>query len=200
MTICHESIRTREFAKFYRIFALLLAVFNPLAVAKLSAQSPDHAVTARGNTGRIIGDCGTVPDATGRSSTRSAMVYKSAQSIVCADYQFWSSEANAAAVSSFFPYLDAVVDEDKKLFPVKTPNAHFVFQLISHPGGAHTGCNFPKLSGGVNFCDTVPADSFTNVYTDPVSRARIQGFWGYLLPLHESAQCLFGSPLWRMAL
>jgi hypothetical protein len=151
------------------------------------------ALTGSGGGGNgIIGDCGLAPSGSGNGNVDYVMVYKSNLSIVCVDSTFWANSANSTAIPGFFPYFDAVVAQDKALFPVTTPNTQFVFEITVPTGGAGTGCGFSTLGNGGSFCDTVTGDAFTNVFSDPVSHAPIPGFFGFLLSLHESVNVFTG--------
>jgi len=174
--------------------AILLVALHTLFAGFAGAQSvgnQDTTQSAGKATGASVGHCGRAPSGSGHGNVDYVMVYKSNQSIVCVDSTFWAIPANASAISTFFPYLDAVIAQDKALFPVAVPAAPFVFEITVHTGGAHTGCDFPGLSHG-GFCNTVTGDAFTAAYVDPVSRKRVHGFWGYLLPLHESINVFTG--------
>jgi len=157
-----------------------------------TARTPLPSPLVSGEKGGILGDCGHAADGAGHGNLRYVLVYRSNQSAVCVDFRFWSTRTNADDLSAFFPYFDAIVRLDKVLFPVETSGARFVFELKPHVGGGHTGCDFPKISGTPGYCDTVDTDSITSAYIDRVSRQRIRGFWGYLLPLHESINVFTG--------
>jgi hypothetical protein len=150
-----------------------------------------QSVSLEGNVG-AIGDCGQARSGSGNGSVDYLMVYKSSKSIVCVDRTFWLNPANSTAIPGFFSYFDAVVAQDKALFPVTAPNTQFVFEITVPTGGASTGCGFSTLGNGGSFCDTVTGDAFTNVFTDPVSHAPIPGFFGFLLSLHESVNVFTG--------
>jgi hypothetical protein len=144
--------------------------------------------TTGGNLPGVIGQCSSAG-----SSPNYVMVYKSSQSIVCVDSAMWAQPATAAAIPGYFPYFDAVILQDKALFPVQTPNTPFVFQITAPTGGASTGCSsFPLLNNNPGYCNTVTGDAFTNTYNDPITKAPIPGFWGYLLSLHESINVFTG--------
>jgi hypothetical protein len=171
---------------------LLLAFFTAIMSNAQTGRTPLPPPLASGQEGGILGDCGHAPDGAGHGNLHYVLVYRSNQSAVCVEFRFWSTGTNASDLSAFFPYFDAVVRLDKVLFPIETSGARFVFELAPHVGGGHTGCHFPKISGASGYCDTVDTDSITNVYTDRVSRQRVRGFWGYLLPLHESINVFTG--------
>jgi hypothetical protein len=145
-----------------------------------------------------VGTCGSGASGVGHGDVEYVMVYKSEQSIVCVDRNFWGSSLNAAAISNFFPYFDAVIVQDKALFPVATPKTQFVFEIMAPNGGASTGCGFPKLGDGGRYCDRVTGDAFINARKDPATGKRVRGFWGYLLTLHESINVFSAmlSPGW----
>ena len=145
-----------------------------------------------GGSGGIVGDCGQAPSGSGSGNVDYVMVYKSSLSAVCVDSTFWANSTNATAIRGFFPYFDAVVTQDKALFPVATPNTQFVFEITVPTGGASTGCGFSSLGNGGQFCDTVTGDAFTNVYNDSGSGNSVPGFFGYLLTLHESINVFTG--------
>jgi hypothetical protein len=128
------------------------------------------------------------------------MVYKSDQSIVCVDREFWAIPQNASAIPRFFPYFDAVIAQDRVLFPVVPPKTQFVFKITTPTGGAATGCGFSKWGLQSTFCNTVTGDAFTQAPKNPVTGESVQGFWGYLLPLHESINVFTGllSSGWPM--
>ena len=150
-------------------------------------------ILAMGLTGGAtsIGDCGQAENGAGTGMVDYLMVYKSSQSIVCVDKTYWVAP-NSTVIPSFFPYFDAIIAQDKALFPVTPPNTQFVFEVQTPTGGASTGCGFSNLGDGGRYCDTVSGDSFTSVYNDPVSGAPINGFWEYLFALHESINVFTG--------
>jgi hypothetical protein len=150
--------------------------------------------------GAITGDCGTSPAGSGGGDVDYVMVYKSDQSIVCVDRSYWAIPAKASAISDFFPYFDAVIVQDNALFSVVLPKTQFVFKITTPNGMAATGCAFSRLGAQGIFCDTVTGGAFTEVKRDPISRKLVWGFWGYLLPLHESINVFTGllSTGWPM--
>lgn len=162
--------------------------------------SPNVASTVRSAKVAIIADCGISAAGSGGGDVDYVMVYKSDQSIVCVDRNYWAIPANVSAISAFFPYFDAVIAQDKVLFPVVVPKTQFVFKITTPSGGAATGCGFSSLGLEGRFCNTVTGDAFSNEKTDPTSGEVIRGFWGYLLPLHESINVFTGllSPGWPM--
>jgi len=138
---------------------------------------------------RQLSNCGNA------SSARRAeyvMVYRSEQAVVCVEKTFWDIEKNATAIAQFFPYFDKVILQDKAAFQIHTSTKPFVFEITAPTGGAHTGCDLMELSDGGRYCDTVTGDAFSNAYNDPVTHKRIVGFWGYVLPLHESINVFTG--------
>jgi len=90
--------------------------------------------------------------------------------------------------------------QDKILFPVVPPKTQFVFKITTPTGGAATGCGFSKWGLQSTFCNTVTGDAFTQAPKNPVTGESVQGFWGYLLPLHESINVFTGllSSGWPM--
>ena len=178
-------------------FAAFSTCYTSLASGQTTNQSsPTEA--AQDLSPKAIGDCGRAPSGSGRSDADYLMVYKSRESIVCVDQKFWNVEENAKAISRFFPYFDAVIVQDKALFPVKTPNAQFAFVVTVPTGLGHAGCDLRKVGAGGTFCNTISGDFFTAAFRDPVSRKLIRGFWGYLFPVHESINLFTGlmSPGW----
>jgi hypothetical protein len=120
------------------------------------------------------------------------MVYRSEQAVVCVDKNIWNSRGSAAAIAEFFPYFDQVILLDKALFQIRTPQRPFVFEITVPFGGAHTGCDLRDISNGGRYCDTVTGDAFSGSYSDPVTHKVITGFFGYVLPLHESINVYTG--------
>jgi hypothetical protein len=115
--------------------------------------------------------CGTVNGATYLET------YRSAFSRWCIDSTVFA--AHAADFPKFYPYGDSVIQTLEQLF-AHTPNGlPFTFQATVPTGGASTGSDF-------GFGNTVTGDAFSNVFQDPVTGASINGFFGYLLALHEA--------------
>ena len=187
----------------FRAFLLFFLIFSECFTSPAGSQtanqnSPDSSQSARHTSTVVIGHCGRAPGGSGRGDVDYLMVYKSEQSIVCVDQTFWSVEENARTISKFFPYFDAVIVQDKALFPVKTPDAPFAFVITVPTGSGHAGCDLRKVGAGGTFCNTVSDDFFTKADLDPVTGNSILGFWGYLIPLHESINLFTGllSPGW----
>jgi hypothetical protein len=183
---------------------LIVLLVRPLGTQSevgFSAGRPsDVASTMQTARGAIIGDCGISRAGSGGGDVDYVMVYKSDQSIVCVDREFWANPQNASAIPRFFPYFDAVIAQDKVLFPVVPTKTQFVFKITTPTGGAATGCGFSKWGLQSTFCNTVTGDAFTSALKDPISGELVQGFWGYLLPLHESINVFTGllSSGWPM--
>jgi hypothetical protein len=176
--------------------ALLFAIVFLIA-SSARAQSAENsrarvATPALEAPAGVIGSCGRAPSGSGHGDADYVMVYKSDQSIVCVDRSFWEIPANASAISGFFPYFDAVIVQDKELFPVAAPNTQFVFEITIPNGRASTGCGFTDLASGATFCNRVTGGAFTGERKDRRSRKRVSGFWGYVLPLHESINVFTG--------
>jgi len=139
----------------------------------------------------VIGDCGIAPKGSNpATSVDYVLVYDSPSTRWCVDRDFWSQPGNAQAISRFFAYGDAVYSKLQTLFNIH-PSEKFVYQALDVTGGAHTGSDFGL---GVS----VTGDAFGNTFNDPVTNAPIQGFWGYLLTLHEAINDFTGivSPGW----
>lgn len=171
---------------------LVVLLLCALAVACGSGNSNNGS----GNSGTpagVIGDCGMAENGAGTGSVDYVMVYKSAYSEWCVDSTFWAVSFHAQAISGFFSYGDAVVQELESLFQLTPQGLPFIFEVTTPTGGAHTGTDF-----GSGLGDTVTGDAFYNVLDDPVSGAPIAGFYGYLLPLHEGINVFTGlvSPGW----
>ena len=106
--------------------------------------------------------------------------YQSAYTIWCVDDTVWAS-GQSAFQGTFFPYGDAVVKELESLFAVTPQGLPLIIEAVAPDGGAQT----PPMCCG-NGCDQNPClgeavtgDAYTgNAYG-------VQGFWGYLLTLHE---------------
>jgi len=94
---------------------------------------------------------------------------------------------HAQAIAQFFPYGDSVVQGLESLFQLTPQGLPFIFEVTTPTGGAHTGTDF-----GSGLGDTVTGDAFYNSFNDPVTGAPIQGFWGYLLTLHEAINVFTG--------
>jgi hypothetical protein len=141
----------------------------------------------------VVGDCGVAENGAGTGRVDYVMVYKSTLSEWCVDSTFWAVSFHRQAITSFFPYGDAVVEELEALFQLTPQGLPFVFEVTTPTGGAHTGADF-----GSGLGDTVTGDAFYNSFNDPVTGAPIQGFWGYLLTLHEAVNVFTGiiSPGW----
>jgi hypothetical protein len=183
------------------LIILLARAVGAQSDLNLSAGHPsDFAPTVQAAKGAIIGDCGISSAGSGGGDVDYVMVYKSDQSIVCVDREFWTIPQNASAIPRFFPYFDAVIAQDKVLFPVVPPQTQFVFKITTPTGRAATGCGFSKWGSQRTFCNTVTGDAFTSAPKDPISGELVQGFWGYLLPLHESINVFTGllSSGWPM--
>ena len=198
-----QGISLTKHFKVWTVAPLLVAMMVPVACpawaqtsANLSSAFNRSSGIAKDETtlndGAIVGDCGQAPSGSGSGNVDYVMVYQSSQSTVCVDSTFWANSTNATAIQNFFPFFDAVVTQDKALFPVATPNTQFVFEITVPTGGASTGCNLSTLGDNGRFCDTVTGDAFTNVYNDPGSGNSVPGFFGYLLPLHESINVFTG--------
>jgi len=179
-------------------FCLHACYTSPTRGQTANQTSPDSSQSARHVFARVLGHCGRGASGSGRGDADYLMVYKSKQSIVCVDRNFWKADDNARAISKFFPYFDAVIVQDKTLFPVKTPDAPFAFVITIPTGSGHAGCDLRKVGAGGTFCNTVSGDFFTKADLDPVTGNSIRGFWGYLIPLHESINLFTGllSPGW----
>jgi hypothetical protein len=180
-------------------FVVLSASYTfPTSGQTVHQNASSSSPAARHISTGAIGNCGRAPSASGHGDADYLMVYKSEVSVVCVDQKFWGVEANASAISKFFPYFDAVIVQDKALFPVKTPDDQFAFVITVPTGGGHAGCDLRKVGANGTFCNTVSGDFFTSAYRDPVSGKSVRGFWGYLFPLHESINLFTGlmSPGW----
>jgi hypothetical protein len=183
------------------LMVLLACLVGAQSDVKLSAGRPsDVAPTVQAAKAAIIGDCGISSAGSGGGDVDYVMVYKSDQSIVCVDREFWANPQNASAIPGFFPYFDAVIAQDRVLFPVVPRKTQFVFKITTPTGRAATGCGFSKWGLQGTFCNTVTGDAFTKATKDPISGDLVQGFWGYLLPLHESINVFSGllSSGWPM--
>ena len=106
--------------------------------------------------------------------------YQSQYAIWCVDDTVWST-GQAAFQDVFFPYGDAVVQELEALFAVTPQGLPLIIEAVAPDGGAQT----PPMCCG-NGCDQNPCigEAVTgDAYTG--SAYNVQGFWGYLLTLHE---------------
>jgi MYXO-CTERM domain-containing protein len=106
--------------------------------------------------------------------------YQSQYAIWCVDDTVWST-GQSAFQSVFFPYGDAVVQELEALFAVTPKGLPLIIEAVAPDGGAQTppkccgnGCNEDPCIG-----EAVTGDAYTG------SAYNVQGFWGYLLTLHE---------------
>ena len=188
-----------SFMAFVCFILVLSTCYTLPAIGQTAGQnSPNPSRAMRPMSAGVIGSCGHAPSGSGHGDADYQEVYKSEQSVVCVDRKFWAKEENASAISRFFPYFDAIIVQDKALFPVKTPDAPFAFVITVPSGSGRAGCDLRKVGAGGTFCDTVSGDFFTRIYRDAVSRKSIPGFWGYLFPLHESINLFTGlmSPGW----
>lgn len=106
--------------------------------------------------------------------------YASALTIWCIDDTVWANEQSAFQ-NTFFAYGDAVVEELESLFGVTPQGLPLIIEAVAPDGGAQTppkccgnGCNQNPCLG-----EAVTGDAYTN------NAYNVQGFWGYLLTLHE---------------
>jgi len=91
----------------------------------------------------------------------------------------------AALPAEFCGYGDEIIGRLETTFNIPAPDV-FEIQLDAQTGGAHTGTSCGVLGEGVAY------DAFTG------SAYGTQGFWGYLLSLHEAINVWTGmtSPGW----
>jgi hypothetical protein len=106
--------------------------------------------------------------------------YQSQWAIWCVDDTVWTTGQDAFQ-GTFFPYGDAVVQELETLFGVTPTGLPLIIEAVAPDGGAQTP---PKCCGSgcdQNPClgEAVTGDAYYNVGYN------VQGFWGYLLTLHE---------------
>ena len=112
-------------------------------------------------------DAGTPPPPppTDKCDATNPAQYGSAKTVWCVDPQVWAGHSNE--VKAFFSYGDAVITELETIFNVTPTNLPFYVVARAPDGGAQTPTRYGP---GVE----VTGDAF---YGD--------GFWGYLLVLHE---------------
>ena len=96
--------------------------------------------------------------------------YRSATTIWCVNPGIWAG--HQAEVESFFPYGDKVVAKLEELFAVTPDDLPYTIEVMEPNGYAMTPSNYGP---GV----AVTGDAFYNDF------AGVQGYWGYLLVLHE---------------
>ena len=171
---------------------LLLLLLAALSLPKaLHAQKSPPAPLLASSSGDKLKSCGLAGSSAGAAPADYVMVYQSAESMVCVDKTIWSIPEDAAAIRRFFPYLDAVIAYDKRLFHVQTPPKPFLFEITKPSPIAHTGCDLTALNGG-HYCNTVGGDTFTRSFQNPKTHEPVPGFWAYLLTLHESINVFSG--------
>jgi MYXO-CTERM domain-containing protein len=96
--------------------------------------------------------------------------YRSDKTIWCVYEPAWAS--NQSDIEGFFPFGDQVIDKLIALFDVSPSNLPYYVEVGQSDGIAHTPSNFGP---GVR----VTGDAFWNEF------GGVQGYWGYLLVLHE---------------
>ncbi|APR79740.1 Hypothetical protein A7982_05087 [Minicystis rosea] len=104
-------------------------------------------------------------------SSTQTMVYQSAKTAWCVETSV--IDKYGPFPEAFFSFGDDVIDELVTLFDVPAEGV-YTFEASVETGGAHTGSECCGL--GV----TVTGDAFYN------NGYGVQGFWGYLLALHET--------------
>src|SRR5262249_31295477 len=118
----------------------------------------------------VLGLLAFSADADACSATQT-QVYKSQTTVWCVENSIISKYGTFPSV--FYKFGDNVIQELVTLFKVPAQGV-YTFEASVPNGGAHTGSECCGL--GV----TVTGDAF---YNDGYG---VQGFWGYLLSLHES--------------
>jgi hypothetical protein len=125
----------------------------------------------------IVGNCGTA------GGIDYVMTYQSALSEWCIDTNFYAANYSTFYNGPFYAYSNAVIADLRSLFQkANLPSQAFIVEVKQPFGGASTGCDF----GGGSYCNTVTGDAYYNTFNDPVTGAAINGYWGYLLTLHEA--------------
>jgi hypothetical protein len=139
---------------------------------------------------RAIGDCG-MDDNHNTASGQPAQVdyvevYSSKYTKWCVDAKFWPS--NSHSIRQFFAYYDYLVPQMSSLFNINLPLPLVI--EATWPDGSACACG-PKFGGQVRVALT--GDAFSNTFTNPQNNQSIPGFWGYLLPMHETVNTLTGQ-------
>jgi hypothetical protein len=125
--------------------------------------------------------CGMDENGSGTGQAKYIQVYSSKYARWCVDETYWP--ANAQHISKFFAYYDGVVPVLRSLFHVKIPLPVLVEVSTPRPGGSVCDCG-PIFGEPVGLRMT--GDAFSNGFSNPQNNQSVPGFWGYLLPLHET--------------
>jgi len=96
--------------------------------------------------------------------------YRSAKTVWCVNPGIWAG--HRADVERFFPYGDKVIDKLVELFAVTPPGLPYTIEVMEPNGYAQTPSNYGPGCA-------VTGDAFYNDHRG------VDGFWGYLLVLHE---------------
>ena len=132
----------------------------------------------------VLGDRGQIEPCGRIGEAEYLRVYRSSLSTWCVETGLWAQ--HSADIQKFFAYGDAVVTTLQQLFAVTPQGLPFTYQAEPPNGRAHTGSAFGLGMG-------VSGDAFYNDFQDPVTRAQVHGFWGYLLTLHEAINVWTGT-------
>lgn len=120
--------------------------------------------------GLSLGAILTVAPDAAACDAKNPQQYASAKTVWCVDPTVWAQHQNE--LKPFFAYGDAVVDKLTMLFAVTPKNLPFTIQAATPDGSAQTPSDYGP---GVK----VTGDAFYG------SAGGVNGFWGYLLVLHE---------------
>ncbi len=96
--------------------------------------------------------------------------YRSATTVWCVNPGIWAS--NQHDIEKFFPYGDKVILKLEELFAVVPTDLPYTIEVTEANGGAMTPSNYGPGCA-------VTGDAFFNDF------GGVQGYWGYLLVLHE---------------
>jgi hypothetical protein len=120
--------------------------------------------------------------------------YKSSLVRWCVEPHVWASYGGYIESVSlgYYPYSETFVTTLANLYGVSaTANGvPFVIQVDYPNGGAHTGSNFGT---GVSVTGDAFYNSYKGVADSSGTQQTIQGFWGYLLSLHEAINVWAGT-------